>query len=182
MNTRVAKRYAQALFELAEQEYVTDLIQQDIHDFAELLDQHKLLRTLFYSIEEDEIDQQHIVDELLRGKTHVLLISFLKLLLQRRRQHALSDVVVDFDRLVDEKFNRVQVTVKTAIELDQHEIELLTQTLGHSLKSSVILKTIVDPELLGGMLLEIDNTRIDASLSRQLMEMKEQLGNAFKHA
>lgn len=181
MSARVATRYARALFELAEDKHLLDPIHNDLHDFAKLLDQEKLLRLLFYSIEEDEQEQQTLVEHLLHGKTDIVLLNFLKLLIQRRRQNLLSDIISEFDRLMDNKENRVRVTVTSAHALATDELHALRQRLETLLAATVVLDTHVDSDLLGGMLLNINGTVIDNSLRRQLDELQEQL-SASSHA
>lgn len=170
-----AKRYAKALFGLADAGGVLEQVRTDLHDFSKLLQEQRLLRTIFYSPEVSQSLQTEVLDDLLTGKTPDVLIQFLKLLVQKSRQSLFDGVVQEFDELLRRKNGQVIVTVKTAAALDEAQKAGLVDSLNHVFQAQVLLHHTIDARLLGGMVIEAEGKRIDLSLRGKLTELKKRL-------
>ncbi|MDZ7369853.1 MAG: ATP synthase F1 subunit delta [candidate division KSB1 bacterium] len=175
IGTAGAKRYAAALFALAEEQQIVEQIYQDLHDWQRLLYEHGLLRAIFYSPQGDRGARQELIEELLRGKTSVLLIRFLQLLMEKNRQHLFDAATYEFDRLYRRWKNQLPVKVTTAFALNDEQQKRLKELLAAKWHKEILLEIRVDARLLGGLILEADGRRIDLSLRCRLEQLRRHL-------
>lgn len=175
IGTAGAKRYAAAIFALAVEQQIVEQIHEDLHDWQRLLCEHGLLRAIFYSPQGDRGARLELIQELLRGKTSVLLMRFLQLLMEKNRQHLFDAVVYEFDRLFRRWKNQLSVKVTTAFELNDEQQKRLKELLAQKWHKEILLEVHVDAGLLGGLILEADGRRIDLSLRCRLEQLRRHL-------
>lgn len=176
-DTSVARRYAQALIEIAAEAEATDAVRSDLERFEVLLDQAEALlrRTLCSPVFTTE-ERSAVLDVVLpRLGVHKLTSNVLHLVNDKGRMLAVSEIIDEFHALADERAGRVRVTVHTAEPLtSQIEAEVraaLEAATGHT----VVLQTLVDPELLGGMIARVGGKVYDSSLRTRLENIKQAL-------
>ena len=172
MSAQAAKRYAKALFELADEKESIDGIHSELHEFSTLLEKEENIRNLFYSMEIQKSTKQQTFDELMKDKSSPYMLNFLKVVFEKAREQIFSQIIKEFDLMYDHKQNRVRATLVSAVALDDSIVSKVETLLSTSLKKTVFLKTDVDPYLLGGFQLFLDNEILDASLRRKLDDMK----------
>ncbi len=175
MSIQAAKRYAKALFELADDHDTVEKLQTELHGFKELLDDEESLRLIFYSLDIQAHEKQRLFDELLKNKTSSTFINFLKVVFQKHREALFVQMIKEYDALVDKKLNRVHAKIISAIPLDETMRTDVVAALTHSLKATILLDTTVDKNILGGFQLQVEDEVLDASLRRKLVEMKSLL-------
>jgi len=175
MSAQAAKRYAKALFEIANEKKLVEHIHATLHEFASILEQQKLVRSLFYSIDVKVREKQQMIDDLLKEKTTPYFINLIKVLFQERRENLFELIIKEYDALYDAKLNRVRAKIVSAVPLDEATKEKTTEKLSKSLKTDVVLETVVDPNILGGFQLQVGDELLDASLRRKFEDMKASL-------
>jgi F-type H+-transporting ATPase subunit delta len=171
----VARRYATALFELGLEEEALEQIEVDLNRFGEALDAAEDLRRLvkspMFSAEEQGRALGAILEEL---KIEGLTNNFLLLVSKNRRFFAAPDMIRAFRAMLAERRGEMSATVTAASKLTDTQVTALKQGLKAALGKDVMLDQLVDPSLIGGIMLKVGSRMIDTSIRTKL--------NSLKHA
>ena len=175
----LSRRYSKALFQLAREAGEEEKIGQEIEQFyaayssSEL---HQVLTNPAFSIEA----RKKILTQVVRGQQLApLTVRFLSLLLDRDRLGQLDGIVSCYRRLLNESKGRLEAKVVSASELEAAAVERLRERLGELSGKEIILQKQVDPELLGGLLIELAGTVYDGSIRTQLEKMKQRIVRGY---
>jgi len=103
------------------------------------------------------------------------LFKFLQVLIDKRRQDLLAGIYRAYTDQVNQHYNRVEAFASSAVELTEKERSSLIDSLSKHLDLSVMLKTSVDPGLLGGLVCRIGDTVYDGSLRGKLDRLGQQI-------
>jgi F-type H+-transporting ATPase subunit delta len=174
----VAQRiYANALFEAADEKGRLEPVRDELHTFADAVEQVPQLRTL---LENPEVESRQKVEALreILGDADELVRNFLLLVVEKGRAQELAEIVSEFDALVAAKEGILDVALTTAVELSDAEatklLEQIEQVSGRRLRAS----REVDPELIGGFVLRAGSHRADASVRGRLQRLRRELKGA----
>ena len=96
-------------------------------------------------------------------------------LIDRNRMDEVMDMFLDFERGYKEKKNILEAEAVTAIEMTEDQIEQVKKELGEKYGKTIVLKTSVDPSIIGGMVLYVGNEMLDASVKAKFEGLKKQL-------
>ncbi len=173
MITANAKRYARALFEVAQEQHLIDRVHQDFKNLVELIRQSSELRA-FLAMPLDP-KREKLIIELFRDRFDDLLINFLMLVLRNKRFNLIDQILAEYERQVDQLYNRISVEAITAIPLPDDKLAELNRTIASAMKAEVRLENRVDHTILGGIILRLDDRVYDASLLTQFKKLKSQL-------
>ena len=175
-NNLIAKRYSDALLSLVQEwnRNIADInlqlksISDDIKSSADLT---VFMENPVISAE----DKKEVMTKLLNGKVDEVLVNFIKLLIDKDRFSALEEISEIFDSMVAEINNVKKVNVVSAIELNEGLRGRLVEKLSSKLNKKVELVTEVNPEIIAGLIIKIDDNVIDMSLRNKFEEMKKQM-------
>ncbi|MCM8750176.1 ATP synthase F1 subunit delta [Thermomicrobiaceae bacterium CFH 74404] len=171
----VAKRYAQAAFEIAKAHNALEHWERDLQAFRSALQEDTLLEFFDNPAIPFEAKAQ-VLSELFPAEGEQRYIrNLITLLLERGRLHQLPDVVEAFHEFVLQERGVVRAEAITAVELAPEEIERLQQRLRQALGREVQLSVRVDPDVIGGIIIRIGDEVIDASVRTQLQALRRQL-------
>ena len=175
-----AKRYARALFDVAQKEADIQQVGRELSSFASLMTGHEMLSRTLVNPAIPAARKRAVVEQLLaKGGTFTPVVSKLLLLLADRDRLALvPDMSSAYEaRLMDEaKVVRAQLT--TAVAIPNDRVSALQQGLASVTGRQVQLETKVDPGIIGGAVARIGSTVYDGSVTTQLQKVKERLVNA----
>jgi len=173
----VARRYAQALIEVAEEASVVDQVGDDLASFSELLSAHDgLLGDALASPVFTTEERGAVLDDVLpRLSLHPLAANLLRLVNDKRRFGALAEIVIAYRELADQKAGRQEVVVTTAEPLTPQVEAEVRQALEKTTGKTVRLTSHVDPSLLGGLVAKVGGTVYDSSLRTRLEQIKHAL-------
>jgi F-type H+-transporting ATPase subunit delta len=107
-----------------------------------------------------------------------MTVSFLRLLVDKKRIDILSDIVVCYRQLMDEALKKVRVNVKTAYALSDDLKSFISSSLEKSIGKKVEMTVEEDPSLIGGVVIGVGDTLYDGSIKNQLNNMRNLLGEA----
>lgn len=176
MISRLARRYARALLSLAKEEGKLDAIGADL-DQVDLAFQDERLRTLIGSPLVDAAKRVEISKKIL-GAVGVspLVLNLTCLLAERDRLLILPDVARSYAVMLDAELGRTRAEIRTAAPLDPSQEEAL-RALATRLASTrdVVISAAVEPELLGGVVLDIGGTVYDGSVRTQLERLSKNM-------
>jgi len=174
--TRAAKRYATALFELAGARGVVERVDEEIHQVASILADPRLRRFLL----QPQIPRKkklQLLNTALGEGVHPLLLSTLQVLLRKARLGQFAAVASYYDLLTDRLRGVEEVTIITAVELPPEDYEAVRAKVAkYSEYPNLRLATKVQPEILSGIIIELGREKvIDLSLRTQLHDLKQRL-------
>jgi len=173
MRQTVGRVYAEALFSLAQESQCEERIHEELDTFDDLAGQYPELKTL---LDVPTLSAPERVEVLRRiiGDEEGITENFLCLLAERRRFSCLPEIRRSFDRMYDEQFGIAEVEVTSAVALDDAQRRALCQTLGKKLSRKIRLHEQVDPSLIGGMIVQYGDTRMDNSLRGRLSQFSRE--------
>jgi F-type H+-transporting ATPase subunit delta len=173
----ISEVYARALFEAAKENGVLDRVHDELGQFAEALDKDRNLQVFlfspYFSSEEKKDGVRRIVTD-----ADERLVNFLELLAERHRMPALFRIRRSFDEMWSEENRLLPVTVTSAVELDQRLVEDIGRRIGEQTGRRVQLSSSVDPDVLGGLKLQVGNMVLDATVRNRLEQLRKQVTKA----
>ncbi|ALS26034.1 F0F1 ATP synthase subunit delta [Paenibacillus cisolokensis] len=171
-----AKRYAKALFDVAQQQGIVSEVEEQLKLIAETLRENADVQKVLAS---PGIASANKV-ELLRGafadSVSAIVMNTLELLIARGRQHLIPEVYESFVRIAGEKLNKAQAIVYTARQLSNDELNALTAHFAQVTGKSITAEQVVEPALIGGVKVRIGDTLYDGSLSGKLDRLAKSMG------
>ncbi len=175
--TSVGSVYGQALYSLAAEEAIT----QDIHtQLLQLKDVFLQVPEYLRLLSAANLPRQErcaLVDELFRDKVHIYVLNFLKILTEKGYAKAFSDCVEAFTKQYNLDNHILPVWAVTAVPLTQTQIDRLEKKLSALTGENAQLHNKVDPQCVGGVLLDYDGTQVDGSVASRISSIRKLLKN-----
>jgi ATP synthase F1 delta subunit len=173
----IARVYADALFEVANEKGKLDAIQEQLGQFADALDASHDMRVFFFSPYFSSAEKREAIAKAISGAEDEL-INFLELLAEKHRMPAIFRIRRRFDELWAEAHKRLEVTLTSAVELDRGIVEQVAREVERQTDRTVDLESEVDPEILGGLVLQVGNMVLDASVRSKLERLRKEVASA----
>jgi F-type H+-transporting ATPase subunit delta len=171
--SRVTKRYAKALFEAAQESKQIEQIEEDLIFVKETIEKSDDFSRFLISPVIQSAEKRKIFAQLFEQKLQKLALEFLNLLLDKGREKMLPDIILNFLRLIDDSRGVLRGQLFTAHNFSETQIQSLKKRLDKITGKKVILAEQVDPSLIGGFVVRLDDTVIDTSIKNQLVKMRE---------
>ncbi|MFY9820465.1 MAG: ATP synthase F1 subunit delta [Thermoanaerobaculia bacterium] len=171
----VGRLYAEAILALAEERGQSDALLDELKDLVEFLDQNPKVEHFLASQMVDEPGRARVLDELFRGKASELLLDALQVINRKGRLGQLRAIVEAYRAALRDKRGWVDVHVRTAVPLDDAQRNRLQQVLAASTGRKPTLIEKLDPALLGGLVVEVEGKKFDASVASRLQDLSEAL-------
>ncbi|MBW7867481.1 MAG: ATP synthase F1 subunit delta [Brumimicrobium sp.] len=172
----VARRYAQSLIELSNERNSTEIVLEDMKTILVAANENRDFRAFLNSplIKEDK--KANIFDKIFTG-CNELTHKFNHLLIKNKREYLLPLIAEQYIVKVNEQKGIVPVILTSATELSTKVREDILAKLSKNIQGTLELKETIDPSLIGGFVVKMGDTKIDASVAHQLAKMKQQLLN-----
>jgi F-type H+-transporting ATPase subunit delta len=173
----IAQVYSRSLFEVAVEQGKLDRIRDEVAQFADALAQNRELSVFFFS---PYFSTQEKEDGLRRAVIDAdpVLVNFLLVLIENHRLPLIHRIRRQFDVLWDRANRRLPVEVTSAVELDRSVIEALEAGILEQTGQNVELESNVDPDILGGIVLRVGNSILDASIRQRLEQLRKEVAKA----
>jgi F-type H+-transporting ATPase subunit delta len=168
------RTYARALFEAASDEGRLDPVREELGDFVEAQRQVPELRGLLRNPQLDHRAKAAALEELLGGDEK-LVRNFLLLLAEKNRAGEIEEIAREFDRLVARAEGVLDVELTTAVELSEKEARDVIGQIEKASGRKVEATQRVDPDLIGGLVLQAGSLRLDASVRGRLDRLRQEL-------
>ncbi len=176
-NIRIAKRYAKALIEIAEEMDKLDKITKDVQFIDSLIKDSRELQLFLKSPIIKEEKKKEVLKEIFSdSRVDPITLKFILLLVEKKREDLLHDIVKTYRQLYDEKMGIVTAEITTAVEIsgsEKKKIEKKILELTGANEVNPIYK--IDPSIIGGVIIRIGDTVYDASIRRKIQLLREQL-------
>jgi F-type H+-transporting ATPase subunit delta len=167
------RRYALALYRVAEEKGKVDQFLDDLKMVVGLISQDENLKTLIEHPSISTSNKKSFLEKIFKGKIEEDVLSFIKLLLEKGRILEIGSMLKQMEAIYLEKHNTSIAEVKTVIPMLEEEKSELVNNLQKKFKRTIILKEELDPGILGGIFVKIENEVIDGTVKSKIEEMKK---------
>lgn len=174
----VMTRYAGALIDLAEKGKSVQKIQKDFQDIEAMIASTPELGDLISSPLVSQARQEKIINDIaVKAKMHKLTKNFLGVLVENRRLNILVGAIRTYHKMVSSRAGEVTVRVQTAQKMTVTQEKEFNKKISGAIGSNVLVEAVVEPEILGGMIVTVGSYMVDDSVRRKL----ERLGVSLKN-
>lgn len=176
IKTRIAKRYARALFELAQEAGRIDEIGGELAAIATLYQTEAAIRDGLISPVTSRDEKSAVLDAVIEAaKADAMLGNFLRVLLEARKLAIIPQIQSVYAAMADEATGKLRGVASAPTKLDDEALARLAGALSKALGKEVILEADENPALLGGVVARVGNLVFDASVKTQIERMKDSL-------
>ena len=167
----LARVYGRSLFEVAREQGKLDELREQLGQLADALDAKRELAMFFFSPYFSTKEKQQALGRLLDGADPAF-VNFLELLIENHRMPVIFRIRQEYERLWEEENKTLPVQITSAIALDEQTTESLGKTIGERAGRKVTLAARVDPDILGGIIIRVGNSILDASIRNRLEQLR----------
>lgn len=176
--TEVAEPYAQALMAVAQSNNLTDRFGDDIRTLIDLIESSQDLSEFLANPVVKDPDKKAILRRIAR-ESHPYLVNFLMLIVDKRRVIFLKKICEQYLELLRKLKNAVLAEVISATELNERQCQAVSDKVRALTGAQAVeLKTKIDPDLIGGVIIKVGSQVYDASLRGQLRRISYSLSSA----
>jgi ATP synthase F1 delta subunit len=167
----IAKVYARSLFEVAREQGKLDQLREQLGEFVDALNQYRELAIFFFSPyfslkEKEDALARVLVD------AEPIFLNFLSLLIEKHRMPVIFRIRDAYEQMWEEENRMLPVEITSAIELDPDTLERLSREISERTGRKVKLAAHVDPDILGGLVVRVGNSILDASIRNRLEQLR----------
>ena len=168
----IAEVYGRSLFEVASEHDKSDEIREQLGQFADALDSNRDLAIYFFSPYFSTQEKKDGLVKLLDGADDAL-VNFLELLIEKHRMPVIFRIRRYYDTLWEQAHQILPVQIATAIKLDEGVAKHLGEQIEKATGQKIELTASVDPDILGGVVLRVGNSILDASIRNRLENLRK---------
>jgi F-type H+-transporting ATPase subunit delta len=172
-----AHAYADALFEVAREKGKLDAIREELGQLADALDENRDLQVFFFSPYFTSAEKIEGAKRAIAG-ADTEFVNFLELLIEKQRMPEIFRIRRQFEELWKHENRRIDVTVTSAVELDPAVVSKIGEEIQRQTGQEVDLASRVDAEILGGVVLQVGNMVLDASIRNRLEKLRKSVASA----
>ncbi len=173
----IASVYARSLFEVAQDQDKLDTVRDELGEFADALNGSRELQMFLFSPYFSTTEKTEGLDKAISGGDEIV-VNFLKLLIEKHRMPVVFRIRAELDQLWEEVNRMLPVTVTSAVELDKGTVKQIGDRIAEQTDRKVDLSSKVDPDILGGIIVQVGNSVLDASIRNRLENFRKQVARA----
>ncbi len=152
-----------------------DDILKDLNTINEITSQSKDLVQVMENPAIDDKTKYEIIDSVFSGQINNKIINFLKVLIDKKRFNELDNIIQAYSDELDKINNIKRVEVVSAVELTDEQIKKLTEKLQNKLQKNIIISREINKDIIGGLVIKIDDDVIDNSLKNKLESLSKNI-------
>jgi F-type H+-transporting ATPase subunit delta len=175
--SEAARVYAEALFDVAKEKSKLDAVRDELGQFADAVNGNRDLQVFFFSPYFSSAEKTAGLKRAVSGANPELL-NFLELLIEKQRMPEVFRIRRQLDELWKRENRRIEVTVTSAVELEPAVVEKVGEEIERQTGQKVELASRVDGEILGGIVLQVGNKVLDASIRARLEKLRKSVAQA----
>jgi F-type H+-transporting ATPase subunit delta len=169
--------YAGALFAAAKEQGALTRVREDLDDLRAAIGQVPELASVLENPEVDHVVKAQILGDVL-GDADEQTVNFLRLIAEKGRAAELSEIAREFESLVAAEERVLEVELTTAFELSDNDFGSIVSQIEQASGRTVQASRSVDPDLIGGLVLQAGSMRLDASVRNRLERLRHELATA----
>jgi F-type H+-transporting ATPase subunit delta len=174
---QIARVYADALFGAAKEKGKLDAIRDQLGQFADALAENREMQLFFFSPYFSSAEKGDGLKKAIAG-AEPELVNFLELLIEKHRMPVLFRIRRQFDALWAKENKRLDVTVTSAVELDPEIAKRIGAEIEEQTGNQVELQSHIDPDILGGLVVQVGNMVLDTSIRNRLEKLRKSVAQA----
>jgi F-type H+-transporting ATPase subunit delta len=167
----IAEVYGRSLFAVAQEQDKLDEIREQLGQFAEALQENRDLAVFFFSPYFSTPEKKDGLTKTVEGADKTL-INFLELLIEKHRMPAVFRIR-HYDGLWEQENKVLPVQISTATALDEQIVKQIGDRIAKDTGQRIELTADVDPDILGGIVLRVGNSILDASIRNRLDNLRK---------
>jgi F-type H+-transporting ATPase subunit delta len=172
----VAKVYAVALLDAAAKEGGIDAVVEEFGSFiADVLAPQPMYETLLCGAMTSLDDKLQLIDKVLTGRGSPQFVNFLKVLTRHGRIDLVQAIWRATQLEQESRSGKVRVKVTSARPLSESALKSISERLAQSLAAVPLVETVVDPQLVGGLVIRVGDTVYDGSVRNRLKQLRGRL-------
>ncbi|MFA5814798.1 MAG: ATP synthase F1 subunit delta [Bacteroidales bacterium] len=179
-DSRLASRYARALFLLVKERNQVEIVKQDLSKLTGLLADSPEFKWILESPVIMSSEKARMVKSALSGVVKPITLEFLLLLIHHRREVNFSSICRMFTELYKTDQGILDATVESAIPVDLKFLDGLKKRLEESSHRKIDMKTETNEALIGGFILTLEDQQLDASVQSKLKRIRQELRESKK--
>ena len=173
----IASVYARSLFEVAKEQGKLDEVREQLGQVADAINEDHELQVFFFSPYFSTEEKKDGLGKVLDGADPAVL-NFLELLVENHRSPAIFRIRTEYDQLWEHENKLLPVTITSAVELDEDIARRIGEQIGEQTGQRVELTQTVDPDIIGGLVLRVGNSILDASIRNRLDNLRKNVAKA----
>jgi F-type H+-transporting ATPase subunit delta len=173
----IARVYAHALFEAAKDRGKLDAIHEELGEFADAMDSNRDMQVFFFSPYFSSAEKRGGIGRVVSG-AEPELVNFLELLAEKHRMPVLFRIRRRYDELWAKEKRRLEVRLTSAVELPSSLVKEVGSQIEDQTGQTIELETDVDENVLGGIVLQVGNMVLDASVRNKLERLRKEVAKA----
>jgi F-type H+-transporting ATPase subunit delta len=170
----IARVYARSLFEVAKGQGKLDLIREQLGAFADALEQTREFAIFFFSPYFSTEEKKRGLERAVVDADPIFL-NFLELLIENHRMPVLFRARRQYEELWEEENRLLPVQITSAVQLDEAIVKQLGDRISEQTGRNVELSSSVEPDILGGIVVRVGNSVLDASVRSRLEQLRKQV-------
>ena len=175
MNSAVAKRYGQALLQIAQENNSVDLYQNELQLVVDTMNESAQLGAVWNGKEFDSETKIKACQEIFSGKVSAHIVNLLCVIVSKGREAFLSDILSAYKVYADEARNIGYAEVISAYALTAEQEKALAEILTQKTGKNIKLSTVVDPAVVGGLCVKYGDMVYDGTVAARLNGLKDSL-------
>ncbi len=172
---KVAKRYAEALFENSNVSNKLQLVFDNLKLIESVLNENSELKSFLENPVISHSDKKDVISEIFNEHVDESVKNLLFLLIDNNRFDLFFGVLIAYSNKLDETNNILKVKVISAVEVSEELKNALVQKLENKVSKKVVPEYEIKPEIIAGLIIEVSDKTIDTSLKTKLNNLKKQL-------
>jgi F-type H+-transporting ATPase subunit delta len=174
-NETLARRYAAAIFSLAQAGNALDQVGSDLESVASSIERDPLAREFFVAPVIQRDVKERVINASFGGRISEVALHSVLLLVRKRREALLPTIVSEYRKMQLQARGEEPLTVTTALQLDFNELRGLVERLERLYGKKFEVKQVVDPKLIGGVRILMGDRRVDGTVSGRLENLARTL-------
>jgi F-type H+-transporting ATPase subunit delta len=177
-NSLITVRYARALFQLSEENNIQESVKKDIGELMACIADSAEFRFILESPMVKGSEKSRLADVIFNGKIQELTLKFIHLLIENKREQFLPGICRNFISEYKQKLGIKEASIITATILGKEYKEQIYNYITSKFNIKIDLSEKVDPAIIGGFILRIEDEQVNASIQSQLNKIKRELINS----
>jgi len=173
----IATVYARSLFEVAQESGKLDEVREQLGQFADALEGDRELQVFFFSPYFSTEEKKDGLGKVIEGAEPAVL-NFFELLVEKHRMPVIFRIRRDYEQLWERENKLLPVEITSAVELDDEIARRIGDQIGEQTGQRVELTKTVDPDIIGGLVLRVGNSILDASIRNRLETLRKNVAKA----
>lgn len=171
----ITVRYAKAFFSLAKEKSLLKELKKDIDLILNVCSTSTQFILLLESPVVKSSKKVELVSSIFKGKINNLTLDFLNLITNNKREIHIPGICRNFLALTRKDQNIKSAVLTTAVEIDDKTIKKIVELMEKELSAKIELSENINPDIIGGLVLRLDDIQYDASVATQLKKIKQNL-------